>query len=144
MSGEWAAWDETLDPLDLVFCYFPDDGQTVPSYKPRPALVLSVNDDETPLRLQVAYATRRKTRDKYAGEFTIGAADGATFNRTGLTGETKFDLGRLVWLPYDTRWFKPDPAGKTRNTPKLGHLDIRTQPELRRRFEAAARAAGLI
>ena len=66
------------------------------------------------------------------------------FNQTELTGETKFDLGRVVWLPYDTHWFKPDPAGKTRNTPNFGHLDIRTQPEIRRRFEAAARAAGLI
>ena len=101
-------------------------------------------DGESPLHVQIAYGTSRKTLDKYSGEFTIGPDDGAVFIQTGLTVATKFDLARLVWLPYDSHWFKPRTGAGASKTPKLGYLDAGKTLSIRRRFEASGRAAGLI
>ena len=144
MSMDGQAWSGPLDPLDIVYCHFPEAGSLIPAPKPRPALVLNVNDGESPLHVQIAYGTSRKTLDKYSGEFTIGPDDGAVFIQTGLTVATKFDLARLVWLPYDSHWFKPRTGAGASKTPKLGYLDAGKTLSIRRRFEASGRAAGLI
>jgi len=138
------AWNNRLDPLDVVYCCFPEEGRLVPPPKPRPALVLNVNDEGVPQRVEVAYGTSQRTTNKYSGEFELGPKDGSVFTKTGLTEETKFDLGRTVWLPYNDRWFRPLPSVPRAATPKLGKLDLRANPAIERRFVAAAKAAGLL
>lgn len=144
MSKVPQAWHERLDPLDLVYCRFPDEGLPDPAPKPRPALVLNVNDESVPQRVEVAYGTSQRTRNKYAGEFELAPRDGAIFERAGLTVETKFDLGRTVWLPYNDRWFTPPPGVPRAATPKLGTLDLAADHAIKRRFVAAAMAAGVL
>jgi len=144
VSGRPKAWHEKLNPLDLVYCNFPDEGALDPAPRPRPALVLNVADDSEPQRVEVAYGTTRKTTQKYAGEFELTPRDGEVFQHTGLTEESKFDLRRCVWLPYNDRWFKPKPASPPKTTPKLGTLDLNLDKSVQRRFLAAAEAAGLL
>lgn len=144
MSKVPQAWHERLDPLDVVYCRFPDEGWPDPAPNPRPALVLNVNDESVPQRVEVAYGTSQRTRNKYAGEFELAPRDGAVFRRSGLTVETKFDLGRTVWLPYNDRWFTPPPAVRRAATPRLGTLDLAADHAIKRRFVAAAMAAGVL
>ncbi len=144
MSDPPRPWHEELNPLDLVFCHFPTEGALEPAPKPRPALVLNVADDSDPQRVEVAYGTSKKTTQKYAGEFELAPRDGKVFQRAGLTEESKFDLRRRVWLPYNERWFTPKPASPLRKTPKLGALDLNLNKSVQRRFLAAAEAAGLL
>ena len=144
MSASPKAWSEKLDPLDLVYCHFPEEGRLSPAPKPRPALVLNVNDKATPQRVEVAFGTSQKTDDKYAGEFELSPKDGAVFKKTGLTEGTKFHLGRTAWLPYNDRWFTPRPSVPPAATPKMGTLDVRASRAIERRFVAAATAAGLL
>ena len=144
MSDPPRPWHEELNPLDLVFCHFPTEGALEPAPKPRPALVLNVADDSDPQRVEVAYGTSKKTTQKYAGEFELTPRDGKVFQRAGLTEESKFDLRRRVWLPYNERWFTPKPASPLRKTPKLGALDLNLNKSVQRRFLAAAEAAGLL
>jgi hypothetical protein len=94
--------------------------------------------------VEVAYGTSKKTMQKYAGEFELTLRDGEVFRRAGLTEESKFDLRRCVWLPYNDRWFKPKPASPPKRTPKLGTLDLNLDRRVQRRFLAAAEAAGLL
>ena len=144
MSDSPRTWHEKLDPLDLVYCHFPEEGALKPAPKPRPALILNVADDSDPQRVEVAYGTSQKTMQKYAGEFELTPRDGKVFRRAGLTEESKFDLRRRVWLPYNDRWFTPKPASPPRKTPKLGTLDVNLNKTVRLRFIAAAEAAGLL
>lgn len=144
MSANPGAWNEKLDPLDVVYCRFPHEGRLNPAPKPRPALVLNVNDAAVPQRVEVAFGTSQRTDDKYAGEFELSPKDGTAFKRAGLTERTKFHLGRTAWLPYNARWFKPRPSEPRTATPKLGTLDVRASKAIERRFVAAAAAAGLL
>jgi hypothetical protein len=68
---------------------------------------LNVADDSEPQRVEVAYGTSQKTAQKYSGEFELTPRVGNVFQRAGLTEESKFDLRRRVWLPYNDRWFTP-------------------------------------
>lgn len=144
MTDDPRAWPDRLDPLDVVYCHFPEDGRLAPAPKPRPALVLNVNDETSPQRVEVAFGTSSKTTDKFAGEFELAPRDGRVFERAGLVEESKFHLGRRAWLPYNGRWFKPRPSVPAKTTPKLGKLDLALDESVRRRFVAAARAAGLL
>jgi hypothetical protein len=144
VSDSTKPWHEKLDPLDLVYCHFPAEGALEPAPKPRPALILNIADKSEPQRVEVAYGTSQKTAQKYAGEFELTPRDGKVFQLAGLTEESKFDLRRRVWLPYNDRWFAPKPANPPRTTPKLGTLDLNLNKSVRRRFLAAAEAAGLL
>lgn len=128
MSKAPEAWHGRLDPLDVVYCRFPDEGRLSPAPKPRPALVLNVNDESVPQRVEVAYGTSQRTRNKYAGEFELAPRDGPVFKKAGLTEETKFHLGRTVWLPYNDRWFMPPPAVPARGHTESGDARSARQP----------------
>jgi hypothetical protein len=110
--------------------------------KPRPALVLTVFDDEAPqFRVLVTHGTGQKVDRLYAGEFSITPADGQAYRLAGLSFPTKFDLGACVELPYRTPWFDVPPAAPFGQSPQLGVL----HPSLMRRARAAwetAQSAG--
>lgn len=88
-------------PGDIVWCHFPEIiGK--PGPKARPALVTAVFDDDYAIR--VAYGTSQKTNNLYRGEFVLDPQD-AGFALSGLGARTKFDLGNLFVLPFDSDWF---------------------------------------
>lgn len=123
----------------IVWCHFPQSKQLQPGPKPRPALILSVFDDDNPLfRVLVAYGTSQKTDKLFPGEIRIGPEDGEAYQLAGLSFATKFNLGATVELPYDSVWFAVPPTAPFGPTPKLGVL----HPALHRKAAAAWKAAG--
>lgn len=119
---------------EFVWCRFPEDLELSPGTKPRPALILTVFDDEAPeFRVRVAYGTSRKVRQLYAGEFAVTELDGAAYKLSGLSYPTKFNLKQLVELPYNDEWFGAAPGIPHGQNPKLGVL----HPSLGRKFQAA-------
>jgi hypothetical protein len=130
-------WPEPQAGL-LAWCRFPDTSALQPGPKPRPALILTVFDDEAPrFRVLAVYGTTQKVNRLYAAEFAITPADGAAFRLSGLSYPTKFNLAKAVELPYSTPWFDVPPAAPFGQSPQLGVL----HPNLMRRTAAAWRAA---
>lgn len=136
MSQARKPWQVKLDPYDIVYCSFPALPINEPAPKPRPALVLAVNDDRIPQMLYVASCTTQKIDKKFSGDFTIAPADGDVFKKTGLREETKIVLSSATWLPYDDMWFKPDPASKSK-TPRMGALNVELNQEVKNRLRSA-------
>ena len=122
---------------DIVWCHFPDGVRPRP--KPRPALVLTVFEDDDPaFSVRVAYGTSQRTTTLFQGEFSIlQLRNPAAFEAAGLSYDTKFDLRQVVDLPYNTDWFSVPPLAAHGQVPKLGIL----HPSLMRALEAAFRAA---
>lgn len=108
-------------PGDIVWCHFP---QSVgkPGPKPRPALVLAVAPTEH--AIQVAYGTSQKTAPNqlYPGEFALDPTDPG-FQSSGLFRRTKFDLGNVVKIYFNSDWFSPCPGQVPQvPLPKMGIL----------------------
>ena len=123
---------------DIVWCYFPDELQTEPAEKPRPALILTVFDDRAPeFGVLVAYGTSQRVTELYAGEFAITRADGEAFRAAGLAYDTKFNFVRRLELLFDDEYFTVPPGAPHGQQPKLGVL----HPSLVRRAAAAFNAA---
>lgn len=133
-SSHW--WDEPTAG-DIVWCHFPDNINPRP--KPRPALIISVFDDEAPrFVVRVAYGTSQKTAALHAGEFLISALPNrAAYDAAGLSFDTKFDLRQLVDLPYSTEWFSVPPAAPHGQTPMLGTLHASLMRALAAAYQAA-------
>ncbi|MDR2186789.1 MAG: type II toxin-antitoxin system PemK/MazF family toxin [Azonexus sp.] len=133
MTVHW--WGEPTAG-EIVWCHFPDAIQHKP--KARPALVLTVFDDDTPqFTVSVAYGTSQRTTRLYRGEFAIlRASNPAAYAAAGLSYDTKFDLRQTFDLPYNSDWFAVPPAAPHGQTPKLGIL----HPSLMRAVQAAFRA----
>ena len=122
----------------IVWCRFPDMPGLRPGPKPRPALVLTVFDDEAPqFRVLAAYGTSQKVNRLYAGEFHVTPQDGAAFGLAGLSFPTKFNLSTAMELPYNMQWFDVPPGAPCGRTPQLGVLHA----NLMRRATAAWQAA---
>ena len=93
---------------DIAWCYFPDHVHPTP--KPRPGLItFTKEDDEGRFFVSVAYGTSQKTDRLYSGEFR-------------LSYDTKFDLSKMLELPYNDDYFSVPPHAPHGQTPKLGSL----------------------
>ena len=105
-----------------------------PAPKPRPALVVRVFEDDPPhFRVLVAYGTSQKTRSLRRGEFLIASSLGNPYKLSGLSFDTKFNLGAVVELDCSNAWFKVPPAAPFGPKPKPGLLHA----GLMRSFQAA-------
>jgi hypothetical protein len=104
---------------DIVWCYFP-----APNPKPRPVLVMTVFEESAPhFEVSVAYGTSQKTDRLFSGEFVIRKMEHlAAFAAAGLSLDTKFDLGELEELPFNSNYFAPPPNPRFGHNPKLGIL----------------------
>ena len=122
---------------EIVWCHFPD--ALSPKAKPRPALVLTVFDQDAPLfEVCVAYGTSQRTINLYRGEFSIlRERNKAAYEAAGLSFDTKFNLRQTVILPYTAEWFSVPPAAPCGQNPKMGIL----HPSLGLAVQAAFRAA---
>lgn len=117
-----------------MWCWFPEGSAIRPGRKPRPALVISVMQTQTPARVRVAYGTSRRVTEVYPGEFVLSPEDGDAFELSGLSYPTKFNLRGTVVLAYAPGWFSIPPGQPYGATPKLGSL----HPALLERLHAAA------
>lgn len=124
-------------PGDIVWCRFPEVEGIRPGPKSRPALILSVQDDVTPVRVKVAYGTSQQPEKLAPWEFAIGPDDSVAFTLSGLAVATKFSMRKVVILAYTDFWFSRAP-GQLSSTPRLGLL----HPSLMSRAAAAFAAAG--
>lgn len=124
MSVKWVA----PNPGNLLWCRYPEAtaGTLIPGPKPRPVLVVKVWDEDTPLRVQVAYGTSQKVASLYPGEFAVLPADNV-LAEAGLIYPTKFDLSRLLTLPYEAPWFEAAPA---RPDPVMGQIPAALKPRM--------------
>lgn len=134
MTQRW--WNEPAAG-DILWCHFPD--HVHPRPKPRPALVLTVFDDDAPqFHVRVAYGTSQRTTTLYQGEFAVlRERNLAAYEAAGLSYDTKFNLKQAIDLPFSTDWFSVPPAAPHGQTPKLGTL----HPSLVRAVQAAHAAA---
>ncbi|MEO5672837.1 MAG: type II toxin-antitoxin system PemK/MazF family toxin [Ramlibacter sp.] len=134
MTQQW--WHEPTAG-DIVWCHFPDNIHPRP--KPRPALVVTVFDDDAPrFTVRVAYGTSQRTTQLHAGEFAILSLENrVAYDAAGLSYDTKFDLRQLLDLPYSNEWFSVPPNAPHGQVPLLGTL----HPSLVRAAAVAFRAA---
>jgi len=127
-------------PGDVVWCRFPEDEGIRPSPKARPALILAVQDDVSPVRVRVAYGTSRDTGELAPWEFRIGPEDGVAFTASGLALATKFSMRKVVVLDYTDLWFSSAPGRPVGDTPRLGILHPAILPRARSAFEATLKS----
>lgn len=107
---------------DIVWCHFPDNIHPKP--KPRPGIVLAtLQNEQAHWFVRVAYGTSQKTSQLYAGEFLLSRADHpAPYALAGLSYDTKFDLSKVLELPFNADYFSVPPHAPHGQTPKLGTL----------------------
>ena len=107
---------------EIVWCHFTDNIQPKP--KPRPGLIVSVKEDNDGLIfISVAYGTSQKTDRLYSGEFRIAKSKhAAAYAGAGLSYDTKFDLRKILELPFNDAYFSVPPHAPHGQTPKLGTL----------------------
>lgn len=126
---------------DIVWCRFPQKPRDEPGPKPRPALVVAINEYEDGVGVEVAYGTTQKVDQLKAGEFLISKAlHKASYAQSGLSFDTKFDLNQILELPWGADFFDVPPKPQHGQHPKLGSLHI----EMARALNAAAKAIKLI
>ena len=135
MTVRW--WNEPTAG-DIVWFQFPDDIH--PRAKPRPALVVTVFDDDAPcFVVRVAYGTSQRTTELHPGEFAIlSLQNRAAYAAAGLSYDTKFDMRQVVDLPYSTEWFSVPLAAPRGQTPILGTLHASLVRAAAAAFQAAA------
>ena len=132
-----AAW-AAPSPGDIVWCHFPEIPDRRPGPKPRPALVVRVDQHEDGIAVAVVYGTSKRTTQLKAGEFAIRSECGDAYRLAGLSHDTKFDFKVVVDLPWTDAFFKVPPGAPCGQKPQLGTL----HPALFRAAAAANKAAG--
>lgn len=73
--------------------------------------------------MSVTYGTSQKTDRLYSGEFRIAKGEHpAAYASAGLSYDTKFDLGKVLELPFNDDYFSVPPHAPHGQNPKLGTL----------------------
>ena len=123
---------------DIVWCLFPELPDIKPGPKPRPALVLAVENRTGGDVVSVVYGTSQNVTRLRTGEFAITKAKHpAAYALAGLAYDTQFDFKVIVDLPWSDRYFKVLPKNRHTNNPKIGTLHATVLHAV----EAAYRAA---
>ena len=126
-------------PGDIVWCLFPELPDIEPGPKPRPALVMSVDRDDTGDFVSVVYGTSKQLARLKTGEVAIKKANHpAAYALAGLTADTKFDFKVIVDLSWSERYFKVPVRNTHGNTPKLGTLHATILHAVEVAYRAAA------
>lgn len=110
---------------DVVHCRFPDflrDVLQSHERKTRPALVVGVQAYANgKVAVRVAYGTSQLGTSLIPGSVVLRAED----TKLGLAVDTRFDLRKVVHLPFDTEWFAANPEVSHGLHPKKGRLDLK-------------------
>lgn len=108
-------------PYDIVWCAFPFDlNLDVPGPKMRPALVLQtgLSDPGFCPEARVVYGTSKlKKEERPRDLFVENYQDKYD---AGLYQATRFDLDRMLWLPWAAEWFVS--PGPLYPSPVMGSL----------------------
>lgn len=83
--------------------------------------------------VEVAYGTSQNAENVYPGEFVIKAH----YPGSGLTKDTKFDLGKAYRLDFDDQWFAPATPPHPNVPPKRGALDPNRDQTVKRKLASA-------
>jgi PemK-like, MazF-like toxin of type II toxin-antitoxin system len=125
-------------PGDIVWCLFPEIPDVEPGPKPRPAIVMGVEERSDGVSVRVVYGTSQRVSRLNTGEVAITQAKhAAAYVLAGLAYDTKFDFKVIIELPWTERYFKTPNRATHGNTPKIGTLHATVM----RAVEAAYRAA---
>ena len=110
-------------PGDIVWCLFPQIPELEPGPKPRPALVIQVDEREDGAIVSVVYGSSQNVKRLKTGEMVITRAmHPAAYALAGLAYDTKFDFKQILDLPWYDRYFKPPPRNPFGNSSKMGTL----------------------
>lgn len=128
----------TPEPGDIVDCRFPQDKSLAPGPKGRPTLVTKVETFEDEggvihVIVDVAYGTSQDTQDVYPGEFVVPK----NHPGSGLTKDTKFDLGNTFRVNFDDEWFAPASLPHPKVPPKRGMLKPSSDQIIKRKISSA-------
>lgn len=106
-------------PYDIVWCRFPfDESLGEPGPKPRPALVRNAaTRSNGTAEVEVVYGTTNLKLNTRKFDFVVSKA--SEMDACGLYRATRFDLDKLLWLPWTTKWFEILP---NYNSPIIGSL----------------------
>lgn len=100
-------------------------------------MALAVEEFEDEVLVTAAYGTSQKMDHLRSGEFALRKTEHpAAFDLSGLSLDTKFDLGNTHRLPWIELYFGVPPQPRFGQYPKLGTL----HPSMLRAAEAALRA----
>ncbi|MBC7625099.1 MAG: type II toxin-antitoxin system PemK/MazF family toxin [Aeromicrobium sp.] len=119
MTQQW----QLPAPGDIVWCLFPQLPNIEPGPKPRPAIVVSVEQREDGDVVSVVYGTSQNVTRLKSGEVAITQSrHSAAYALAGLAYDTKFDFKHIIELAWSDRYFKVPLRNRHGNTPKMGTL----------------------
>lgn len=123
------------EPGDIVWCRFPERPRDRPGPKPRPGLVVTVAEHEDGVVVGIAYGTSQGLARLKSGEFAIRRElNKAAYELAGLSYDTKFDMRRIIDLPWNDAFFAVPPDARHGQTPRVGTL----HPSMMKALRAAA------
>ena len=126
------------EPGDIVWCRAPGRPRDIPVSKPRPALVVSVKEYADGAVISVTYGTSQKLDRMVTGEFALSQRENKTaFELAGLSYDTKFDMRKILDLPWSEAFFAVPDNPKYGQMPKMGSL----HPSLVNAVKTAAKTA---
>lgn len=122
---EWWGPGTIPAPASIVWCHFPEvEALGKPGPKPRPALVFKARYADDPpadkFLVLVAYGTSQLKTAVRDRDFTI--ANAATLDILRLPQATRFDLDRMLWLPWARPFFCPRKIEDKWSTPTVSVL----------------------
>ena len=124
-------------PYDIVWCrfpYVPNLGD--PGPYARPALVKNAATlPDGTAQVEVVYGTTNLKLGRRRFDFVVSKA--SEMDACGLYRATRFDLDKIIWLPWTTDWFEVLPdynspviGTLTPNGVKMLHLTVDTKRKL--------------
>lgn len=111
---------------DIVLCYYPErEDPTQPGPKARPCIVLAETKDENgDSILHLVAGTSKKLDRLFPHEIIVKSSDMPFDDATsGLRVDTKFDISRLVQVPYSEKWLMGRVSKNELITPVIGKLN---------------------
>lgn len=111
---------------DIVLCYYPErEDPSQPGPKARPCIVLAETKDENgePI-LHLVAGTSKKLDRLFPHEIIVKSSDMPFDDSTsGLRVDTKFDISRLIQVPYSEKWLMGRVSQNSLLTPVIGKLN---------------------
>jgi hypothetical protein len=129
--SEWTYYPaSTLPaPFDVVWCAFPnhiDLGKPAPKMRPGLVITNALRGPEQYPVVQVIYGTSNTKMLQRSHDFFV--TNYQEMYDAGLHQATRFDLDRILWLPWAVEFFKPISTNYA--DPTIGHLSDRMMRRL--------------